>query len=499
MSSCLPGAVVALLLIPLLGAELAGRARSAALARAIVVRVATATFLLASTLTAAFFAQDGAPRLDLDVPLFSREHALHFTVDALNGPLLVLLTLLTLAIALGAPTTLVMPRKLRALLQLTALTLLTLSSVDLPVLGLGYCLVLVPIRQLATHGTERSSHAALDRVFKLYHLLGLSCFVAALLLFGYSVGPSHVFDLNILQLDTSAIPAGLRPVLFALFVVAVLVRMGVAPLHSWLPESLEHGSLLGVSFLVSMRTGFYLLARLVIPAFPAETMAAMPLLTSVALLSAVYGAIAAVSQTDLRRMVGFLVVSQSGIMLTGLVFGDEHAISGSLLYWLGFTLATLGLTLMIAALRARTGSSDMRQLGGVVGRVPHLAGAFFLFGLATIAIPGTLAFAAEDMLIHGALEAHPLLTIVMVAAMVLNAITVVRAFATTFLGPARPGGVAEGLLSDLLPRERVVSVALLIALICGGLYPQTLIQAQASAAHHIAEIVGPEAQAAVQH
>lgn len=499
MSSLGPSAILALLLVPALGAAGAGRAKRMEAARAITVWASAISFVLASALALAFFRQADAPRLDIDIPLFSAEHALHFTIDALNAPLLVLLTLLTLAISLGAPSALVIPHKRRALLQLTTLTLLMLCTVDLPVLGLAYCLVLVPIRKLATHASESGARAALNRVFKLYHMVGLGCFVTALILFGYSVGPSHIFDLNILHLDTSAIPDALRPVLFTLFVVAVLVRMGAAPFHSWLPEALEHGSLLGVSFLVSMRTGVYLLARLVIPAFPAETMAAMPLLTGVALLSAVYGAIAAISQHDLTRMVGFLVVSQSGIMLTGLVFGDEHAISGALLYWMGFAVATLGLSLMIAALRARTGSSDMRQLGGVVGRVPHLAAAFFLFGLATIAIPGTLAFAAEDMLIHGALEAHPLLTIVMTAAMVLNSITVVRAFANTFLGQPRPDSVARGLLEDLLPRERAVSVALLVALICGGLYPQALIQAQAPAAHHIAEIVGPAAQASSRH
>ncbi|HEX6245624.1 MAG TPA: proton-conducting transporter membrane subunit [Polyangiales bacterium] len=488
-------ALVALLFAPFLGAELAARAKSPETGRASVVRSSALTFALACGLSGRFFMQREASRFDVDLPLWSQEHALHFTIDALNAPLLLLLTLLTLAISLGAPFTLLAPHKLRALLQLTALNALLLVTVDLPVLGLGYCLVLLPIRQLATRGSESAHRAAVARVFKLYHLLGLGCFVTALVLFGYSVGPSHLLDLNILHLDTSAVPASLRPVLFTLFVVAVLVRTGVAPFHSWLPEALQHGSLLGVTFLMSMRTGMYLLARLVIPAFPAETMAAMPLLTSVALLSAVYGAIAAISQVDLRRMVGFLIVSQSGIMLTGFVFADEHAISGSLLYWLGFAVATLGLVIMIAALRTRTGTSDVRLLGGLVTRVPQLAAAFFLFGLATIAIPGTLAFAAEDMLIHGALEAHPLLTIVMAAAMVLNAITVVRSFASTFLGQPSPHGAAQGLLDDLLPRERVVSVALLVALISSGLYPQALIRAQGAAAHHIAEIVGPAAQA----
>jgi NADH-quinone oxidoreductase subunit M len=237
-----------------------------------------------------------------------------------------------------------------------------------------------------------------------------------------------------------------------------------------------------------MRTGLYMLARFAIPGFPEAAKHAMPVLVSVALFSGIYGAVAALGQYNLRRMVGFLIVSQSGIMLTGLVFGDAHAVSGTLLYWLGFAVATTGLVLMVGAITARTRESDMRKFGGIVGRVPNLSACFFLFGLATIAIPGTVAFAAEDMLVHGALESHPLLTLVMIVAMVLNAITVVRAFAMTFLGNRNISGQLAGTIEDLLPRERITAVALLIALISAGVYPQALIKMQEAAADHIAFI-----------
>ena len=145
---------------------------------------------------------------------------------------------------------------------------------------------------------------------------------------------------------------------------------------------------------------------------------------------------------------------------------------------------------MIASLAARTGSADMRTFGGLVRRVPHSRACFFLFGLATIAIPGTVSFVAEDMLVHGALEAHPLLTLVMVVAMVINAITFMRAFATTFLGEARDSAFTTGTLVDLLPRERITAVALLFALIAAGVFPGAIVAAQAEAA----KVISIEAQ-----
>jgi NADH-quinone oxidoreductase subunit M len=373
------------------------------------------------------------------------------------------------------------------LLRLEALTLITLCSADLLLFALGFCLVLLPTRRPDQPGQKRPERVAVARVFRLYQWFGLACFLSAIALLTYGLGP-HILLAGSLKIDTSLLSPTLEAVVFGLLISAAFARMGMVPLHSWLPAALEHGSLVSIAFLVSLRTGLYLLARFVIPAFPELTESAMPLLTTLALCSAMYGAVAALGQYDLRRMVGFLIVSQSGIMLIGLVLGDAHAAAGTLLYWLGFTVATMGLVLMIASLRARTGTSDMRELGGVVRRVPHLSAHFFLFGLATIAVPGTLAFPAEDMLIHGALEAHPMLTIVMVVAMVLNAVTVVKAFAHTFLGQPSHKSMVLGALEDLLPRERAASVALLVALICGGLYPQILLEAQSAAAHQIAEI-----------
>jgi NADH-quinone oxidoreductase subunit M len=473
---------ISLLLIPALGAE-ATRSRSGRESRAIALLAATSAALLSCWLTGRFVAAAASLRLVAEIPL-AGPHALHFALDSLNAPLLPLLTLLTLAIVAGAPTLLLSRRKLRALFWLEALSLLTLTTADLAVLVLSFGLVLVPIYHLATGAQDDANARLLARVFKVYHLTGLVSLVAAVGVLVYHTRPISFLDMSVLELDTRAVPESLRPLLFWLFAVAALVRMGVTPLHSWLPASLERGSLLSVALLVSLRTGFYLLARVNVPAFPDAAHAAMPTLTGLALVSAVYGALAALGQSDLRRMVGFLIVSQSGIMLTGFAFGDAQAVSGTLLYWLGFTTATTGLVLMIAALTARTGVADMRKLGGLVAKAPHLSAYFFLFGLATIAVPGTVAFAAEDMLVHGALNEHPLLTLIMVVAMVLNAVTVVRAFVVTFLGSA--SDPQRDTLRDLLPRERLTSLAMLVALLLGGLFPQVLIQAQAKAAEQIA-------------
>ncbi len=480
-------AFLALILSPALHAELLNFVRGEKRARLLGVSGSIASLLIGSALVTRFYMQKDDARLYSVLSFDGTGHGLHFGIDALNAPLIPLLGLLTFAFVMGGPVELLGKRELRALLWLESLTLLTLSTLDLAVLAIGWSVMLIPTYRLTVTG-QGSHSALLARVFKIYHLTGVIAFLTGVFALAAWAHPSGLLDMSLTHLEVEVVPAPYRPVLFWLLTVGALVRMGVAPFHSWVPLSFERGSILAVTLLVSMRTGFYMLARLVIPEFAEAAHDATPVLMSLALVSAIYGSVCALGQHDLRRMIGFLVTSQSGIMLTGMVLGDPHAISGTLLYWLGFATSTTGLMLMVSALAARTGSADMRLFGGLVGRMPHLSACFLLFALATIAIPGSLAFIAEDMLVHGALSAHPLLTTVMIVAMVINAICLVRAFVVTFLGETRPLSIPVGALRDLLPRERIAAVVLLLALFVAGAIPGPLVASQSSAAHEIAQI-----------
>jgi NADH-quinone oxidoreductase subunit M len=480
-----PLGFLVLLLAPLAHAELLRLVRGERRQRLLALSGALAALVCASLVSLHYYANAGRGMVYAQLRLGASAHALHFVVDALNAPLLPLVAALALAIVLGGPLSCLRRHDLRALLWLEALLLITLVTADLAVLILGWVSQILPIYLLRTP-SESAPRAAAKRVTWIYHGLAVVCLTGAGVALGYWMQPRGLLDMSLVRPDASAVPERVRPVLFALFSVAALVRMGVTPFHSWLPVAFERGALLPLALLVSTRTGVYVLARLVIPALPESVHAARPALTLLALSSAVYGAIAALGQHDLRRLLAFWVVSQSGIMLTGFAFGSMHAVSGTLLYWIGFALATTGLALVIAALEARTGSSDMRDFGGIVRKLPRLAACFFMLGLATIAVPGTVAFVAEELLVHGALQAHPGLTIFMILAMVLNAIAFVRAFTLTFLGELHPRHIGLGDIQDLLPRERLTAAALVLILVLAGVRPGVLVAAQQAAAEAIA-------------
>lgn len=475
-----------LILLPLVCAELLPLVRGARRARLVARLTALATLAGSGLLSLRYYDGQGTGLVFAELPLGTSSHALHFAIDALNAPLLPLATVLVLASLLAAPVARLAPRKLRAVLWLEALLLLTLTSTDLSLLALGWIAQVLPIQVLLARQGAGTARDPAVFVTRLYHAAAVLCVLSACLLLAYWTRPSGFLDLNLLQIDARAIPLGARSLLFSLFTFAAFVRTGVFPLHSWVPLAFERGPLLPLALLLSTRSGLYLLARLVIPLFPEASHAAMPALTLIALASALYGAVGALAQTDLRRLLAFWVISQSGIMLTGLVFGDADAISGTLLYWFSFATSTTGLALLISALEARTGTTDIRNFGGLVTQAPMLTACFFLLGIANIAVPGSVAFVAEDMLVHGAMEKHPLLTLVMILAMVLNAISFMRAFTSVFLGERRSERGPSGTLQDLLPREHLTAAVLLLVLVVAGLFPGRLIAAQRPAAKAIA-------------
>ncbi|MFY0579839.1 complex I subunit 4 family protein [Cystobacter fuscus] len=227
--------------------------------------------------------------------------------------------------------------------------------------------------------------------------------------------------------------------MFALLMLTVCVRMAVVPFHSWLPVLMARGPFGVGLLLVNAHAGLYLLVRVVMPLLPGEWSRGGVALGTLGLCAALYGSVLALAQTDLRRVVGFLLASQSGLMLAGLAIGNTQSISGALIQSVAAGIALTGLDLVVRAIEARTGTTDMTRLGGLVRRGPRLAAFFFLMGFGSLGFPGTLSFVGEDLLLHGILDTHPLVALPLLLTTAINGVTFLRAFQRTFLGPPAHG------------------------------------------------------------
>jgi NADH-quinone oxidoreductase subunit M len=395
----------------------------------------------------------------------------HVGLDGLNAPMALLTSLILLGVALGAPRGALTPRGLGALLVRAGAIMGCFLTLDALWLVGFWMLALLPGQAIGAQAGRAGEEAG--RMYRLYVKGGVAPLVVAvgcLGWVGWQAGLTAPFD--VVALGQVAISEGWQWAVFVPLAVAVLMRMGIAPFHGWLPAFARGGAMGLVVLVVGTHMGLFLVVRLMLPLLPAASAAGMPALADVALVSALYGAVWAFGQRDLRGVIGGVTVSQRGLMLLGLASINAQSVSGAMLQFLGTGGAVSGLLLVVWALQARVGGAQIPRYGGLARQAPGLASVSLLFVVASVGFPGSLGFVAEDLLIHGVLEAHPVIAGVVLLATALNGFTLLRAMMQTFWGDSERSQVQ---VVDLLPRERAVYVGILLLLALGGCFPRALV------------------------
>ena len=181
------------------------------------------------------------------------------------------------------------------------------------------------------------------------------------------------------------------------------------------------------------------------------------MLSYLAIATALYVAIRALTENSPRRLLAFLALSQSACILAGLESRTAEGITGALVHWFVVTVSTMGLFGILRLLEVRFGENlTASKHLGLAEHAPRLAVLFAVFGLALVGLPGTLSFCSQDLLIHGTLESHPLTGLLLPIATAMNAVSVFRLFTRLFLGKRRTGFTV---MADALPRERWILAA----------------------------------------
>jgi NADH-quinone oxidoreductase subunit M len=396
-----------------------------------------------------------------------------FGVDHLSAVLLPFVALLAAAAVLGGPRAELSPGAVGRLLAAEGAYLGLFLSLDLRLFALFWVGALAPIfLELRAH-PDPSVRRRTTRFFVLFPVLGSLPLLGALLLMhrgGLQEGLAHPFAVQ--ELLRRGLPQGIESLTFGLLWASILMRVGVAPLHSWLPELFERGSLWVALMMGALKPGLFLLLRLSWRLLPHASERWLGALMVLGLATTLYGALLGLGQRTLRGLVGALAVSHSGLILAGLCSGTAEGKAGGLTQWLAIGASMAGLSVAVWSLEARLGSSRVDDLGGIVNRAPALSFCFLFFGLAALGLPGTLTFLGEDLLLHGLLASHPASPVALAAALALNAASVFRAYSRAFLG--KPRSLFE--VEDLSRRERLAAAGLAVLLVMGGLIPGTLVK-----------------------
>lgn len=410
----------------------------------------------------------------------------HFAVDGLNAVLLPLTAGLTLVALLMTPRADMRAGLAAKIMVVEGALMGSFLALDAGVLSSFVVLSLLPLWLDAKHRGSRplqvimKSLVAATAVALTVAMIGLAFEASA-------AGVQNPLDL--VELTKSAYSPS--PWIGTLVLAVALLRMGIVPLHLWFPATAQHSTphLALVTCLTPL--GSFMLARLALAIFPRVLGPAAPLLMAVGVFTALYGAFLAVGQFDLRRIVAWFWVSQSGLVLAGFAGLDDASVSGALLQAMSTVVECGGLMLLTLAVEVRANTTDLRKLGGLAHNAPRMATAYLILAAAAVGFPGTISFVAEDLVGQGLLREHPFVVGLLFIVTAVNGITLWRAFKRTFLGPPSPHADDLRGFEDLRRWESYAIWGMVGTLLLGGFLPEPLLAVRRGVVDAIGRIEAP--------
>ncbi|MFD1937053.1 MULTISPECIES: NADH-quinone oxidoreductase subunit M [Nonomuraea] len=365
------------------------------------------------------------------------------------------------------------------LLVLEAMMIGVFAATDIFLFYVFFEAMLIPMYfMIGSYGGAQRSYAAVK--FLLYSLFGgLLMLVAVIGLYVIAGKNTFMFPelIGAIQDPTT------QKWLFAGFFFAFAVKAPLWPFHTWLPDAAAQAPAGAAVLLVGVldKVGTYGMLRFCLELFPDASKYFTPLVIVLSVVGIIYGAIVAIGQTDMKRLIAYTSISHFGFIALGVFAMTNDAGAGATLYMVNHGFSTGALFLIAGFLIARRGSPYIEDYGGVQKVTPKLAGVFLIAGLSGLSLPGLSSFVSEFMVLLGTYERYMVPAIISATGVILAAIYILWMYQRIAGGPtAEP--VKE--FKDLNRRELWV-VAPLIALIIGlGFYPKPLLDVINPAVDH---------------
>lgn len=465
--------LILLLLLPLAGGGLvlaAGRQGAARAAGTGIAVLAAGLLLLFGLLVTATpegqwlvqHRQPWAPSLGV---------SLIFAMDGLSA------VLVALSLALGIVAILVSPGVERAPGLFHAAILWTVAAAngvflafDLLVFAFFWELMLVPAFLLIAIWGHEARQAAAMKFLVTNATAGLGLIAAALYMGG--TAPAGV-GFDAFALAQVPRPAAVQAWLLAGFALAFLVKLPVPPLHAWLPDAHTEAPTAGSILLagILLKTGAYGLFRFAPMLFPDGFSLLAPWGMALGAFGSIYAALVASGQTDAKRLVAYTSIAHMSIVLMGVAGGVHFAMMGAAVEMVAHGFSSSALFLLVGSIEKRTGTRDLRRLGGLQQTAPRFATAFAVFFSAALAMPGTANFLGEALVITGMFQVNWLFAALALVSLVISVVYATRLLRRIVFG--EPGRLVVD--RDLAPYELWPLVLLGSATLLFGLLPQLLL------------------------
>lgn len=379
------------------------------------------------------------------------------------------------------------------ILMVEAMVILSFEATDVFLFYILFEAMLIPMYFLiggfgdrAHAGTDENasaqrSYAAVK--FLLYNLVGGLIMLAAVIGLYAVAGSFSLSEIAEARANGSLeMATSTERWLFLGFFFAFAVKAPLWPLHTWLPNAMGEATA-PVAVLITAivdKVGTFAMLRFCLQLFPEASKWATPVILVLALVSIVYGALLAVGQRDIKRLIAYASISHFGFIILGIFAMTSQGQSGATLYMVNHGISTAAL-MLVAGFITRRGSRLIADYGGVQKVAPILAGTFLIGGLATLSLPGLAPFVSEFLVLVGVFSAYPVVGIIATTGIVLAALYVLVLYQRTMTGPVK--ATVQG-MPDLRVRELAVVVPLIALLIFLGVFPKPLTEIVDPAVEH---------------
>ncbi len=351
-------------------------------------------------------------------------------------------------------------------------------SLDLILFYIFWEVTLVPMYFLiGIWGGKRRIYAAVK--FFIYTMAGSLLMLAAILTL-YFFNEARNFDLveitQRLSLNQITLPAPVELLLFLAFFLAFAVKVPLFPFHTWLPDAHVEAPTAGSVILagVLLKMGTYGLLRFCLPLFPKASAALAPTISLLAIVGILYGALVALVQTDVKKLVAYSSVSHMGFIVVGIFAFNLQSIEGATYQMLNHGLSTGALFLLVGMLYDRRHTHLIQDFGGLAHVMPRCATLFMVMILSSIGLPGLNGFVGEFLILQGTFLANAGRAAFAASGIVLSAIYMLWVYQRVFMGTIQND--ENRTLPDLNLRETAILVPIVVLVIWMGVHSSTFLR-----------------------
>jgi NADH-quinone oxidoreductase subunit M len=434
-----------------------------------------------------YYHSGGGMQYVVDIPWITQLNVHYYMgVDGISIPMIFLTTLLTTICIIYSWIINERPKEYFALFLFLEVGMLgVFTSLDLFLFYIFWEVSLVPMYFIiGIWGGPRREYAAIK--FFLYTLVGSVAMLLAIIGVYFYTSP-HTFSIP--QAIAGHTFAG-EPILAALafwaFFLGFAIKVPMWPFHTWLPDAHVEAPTSGSVILagILLKLGCYGFIRILLPMLPDAARTYSPIIAILAVISIVYGALVAMAQKDMKKLIAYSSVNHMGYVMLGIAaasaatvganaeLNKTMALNGAMLQMFSHGLITGALFLLVGVIYERTHNRDLSQFGGLGARIPIYGGLLAFMSFASLGLPGLAGFVSEFFIFRGALPIYNVMTGLACIGIVINAAYLLWMLQRILLGPLNPKWAS---LPDIDRREVLSLAPLVVLTIVVGILPAVLL------------------------